>query len=262
MLTAECITSEGIMNTRLAERAEPVARAIYHGLIQFIGSSFFFILLGIGFLVAVVQLMDSTHPVFIFLLAILGVSIVLYGTGTHGVGSAEFKQVPVKVAVAGGAGVLAAVFGYGVAWMGKDIRAVFHAPQQYGRVVLSLAADPMTYQGDLRRLLITAVARTSGKPLHLFVQEDQIEVLVPISYFPDKAAVCVTATLPPDKPLTAKRFCPPLNWAKNDGSDGELVVQVGEGRLALAAPQANRVDEKNNPVRQDEVVLPDSEVFK
>src|SRR6266478_2940501 len=99
-----------------------IAPPIYAEIKDFFGSPVFFILLGCSFLFAAARLMENTHPSFVFLLAILGVSIVLYGTGTQGVGSADFKDVPIKVAVADGAGVLAAVFGFGDVWQSEKIQ--------------------------------------------------------------------------------------------------------------------------------------------
>ena len=247
------------MGKPFLQAVSPFARTIYDALLQFFASSMFFILLGIGFLIAVFRLLDSTHPSFIFLLAILGVSIVLYGTGTQGAGSAEVKNIPIKVVVAGGAGALAAIFGYGVAWLGKDIKGVFDVPHQYARVTLNLydEADPAETRDkygidDLRKLHVTAVARSTGKPLHLLALEDHIEILVPVTYFPEKSIVCITLTLPPNKSLTGKPNCPSLTWKKNEGgAESDLITHVAEGKLPLAPPRANRVDENNNPVPQD-----------
>ena len=98
--------------------------AIYAETKNFFSTPLFFILLGCAFLFLAGKYMEDTHPSFIFLLAILGISIVLYGTGTQGVGSANFQNVPVKVAVAGGAGVLAGVFGFGILWQSENIQSL------------------------------------------------------------------------------------------------------------------------------------------
>jgi hypothetical protein len=233
------------MPRRIAAAVGTAAAVIYAALQQFFASSLFFILLGIGFLVAVFRLIDSTHPTLIFLLAILGVSIVLYGTGTQGVGTADIKrQANIRIAIAGGAGVLAGVFGFGVAWLGKDIQDVFKVPHQYARVVLT---NNTKYEPDLRKLYITATSR-DNRPLHLLAYEDRVEVLMPVTFFPEREAICVTLTLPPNKPVTGKPNCPPLVWTKNDGADSELITRVATGDLPLIEPKATKVDERNNPV--------------
>src|SRR5262245_37293119 len=78
---------------------------------NFFSTGLFYIVLGIGFLWISFQNLES-HPAFIFLLVILGVAIVLYGTGTQATGSGNTGQM--NIAIAGGAGVLAAFFGFGV----------------------------------------------------------------------------------------------------------------------------------------------------
>src|SRR4051794_15932277 len=130
------------------------ARQAYAELKLFFATPLFFILLGSAFLIAAFRLMEDTHPSFVFLLAILGISIVLYGTGSQGVGSAEFKDaIPVKVAVAGGAGVLAAVFGFGILWQSERVSQVFKTSRQYGLVVLKNETNDIF---DLTTLRISA----------------------------------------------------------------------------------------------------------
>lgn len=223
---------------------------------MFFASPMFFLLLGIGFLATAFKLIDSTHPTFVFLLAILGVSIVLYGTGTQAVGSAELKNIPIKAVVAGGAGVLAAVFGFGVAWLGKDIQNVFKVPHEYAKITLELDKDALertkTVPPDLRKLLITARTR-DNRPVHVLTFETYIELLVPVTYFPERVGICVNLTLPPDdKSVTGTPNCPvKLTWRKNDSGDlSDPVTYLGTGNLPLIASKATRVDEFGTPVAQ------------
>ncbi len=188
--------------------------------------------------------MENTHPSFVFLLAILGVSIVLYGTGTQGVGSADFKDVPIKVAVADGAGVLAAVFGFGVVWQSEKIQKVFKTEQQYGLIELKSPGELF----EPASLHITANA-LDGRGLHLLSKSDSIEILMPIASFTSKARVCVTITNAEGKSMTGTNPCPDIAWETlGDRSHGEQITHYGAGVLPLVAPRPTRVDEQNRPV--------------
>lgn len=227
--------------------AKASAPAVYGEIKYFFGSSLFFILLGCSFLFAASRLMENTHPSFVFLLAILGISIVLYGTGTQGVGSAELKDVPIKVAVAGGAGVLAAVFGFGIVWQSDKIQRVFKTEQQYGLIVLENKTDQLF---DLTNLHIAANS-SDGRGLYLLAKANAIEVLMPISSFSTKSSVCITITNTTGKSMTGPQPCPSLQWQTvTDNSYGEQIKHVATAVLPLVAPKTSQVDEANRAVEQ------------
>ena len=198
--------------------------------------SLFFILLGCLFLFAAGKLMDETHPSFVFLLAILGVSIVLYGTGTQGVGQADLGTVPVKVFIAGGAGVLAAVFGFGVVWQGKAIKEVFSKTVNYG--VAELTTNLLF---DLRTLKISASTR-DGTTLPIIVKQGLVEIYVPISPTASHTRVCVTISNVDDKSMTSIDPCVdvPLSIS-NDNDYGAQVTHIGRGTLPLVPPQTTAI---------------------
>jgi hypothetical protein len=224
---------------------------LYTEIKSFFGSPVFFIVLGVAFLVAAYELMESTHPSFVFLLAILGVSIVLYGTGTHATGSAEIKNIPAKVYVAGGAGALAAIFGFGVASQSKNIQDVFKTEHQFGVVVLQNSSNQLF---DLTRLWIS-VRSHDGRELHALARESSLEILIPMTSFSPKSPVCVTVTNPGGKSMTARDPCPEVVWGTDsDHSFGELVSRVGKGTLPLVAPKASQLDEQSRPVEHFDYV--------
>jgi hypothetical protein len=227
--------------------AKYVASPIYAEIKDFFGSPIFFILLGCSFLFFAAKLMEDTHPSFVFLLAILGVSIVLYGTGTQGVGTAELKNVPIKVAVAGGAGVLAAVFGFGIVWQSKNIQEVFKAERQYAVVVLQNESDQLF---DLTTLRISARS-PDGRELHFLSRANSLEILVPITSFSPRSPVCVTVTHPTGKSMTDRNACPNVAWGSDtDHAYGELVNRVGTGILPLVPPKAAQLDEQSRPTER------------
>ena len=155
----------------------------------------------------------------------------MYGTGTQGVGSANFQNVPVKVAVAGGAGVLAGVFGFGILWQSENIQKVFQTARTFGLVELKYKSERF----DLTTLRVSARSR-DGKELPHLTTPDTIKVLVPIT-FTRRQSVCVTVLSDTGKALTAPNTCPQLVWrqdADNDYSD--FVKNIGEGELQLNPP--------------------------
>ena len=225
--------------------------ALYGEIKGFFGSPVFFILLGCAFLYMAGQLLHgaAVHPSFIFLLAILGVSIVLYGTGTHGVGTAEMKDFPIKVAVAGGAGVLAAIFGYGVIWKSQDIEKVFKTTREYAVVVLKNETKDLDLR-DLTKLRVSARA-WDGRNLHVLSKSDQIEILLPVASYPKDFRVCVTVEDLSGKSLTEEDNCSRVNLDKHDDSReyDELTSHVARGKLPLKAPKLiNPVDEAGKRV--------------
>jgi len=236
------------MDQTLLQTAANLARSAYSEIKLFFATPLFFILLGCAFLFAAWRLMQETHPSFVFLLAILGISIVLYGTGTQGVGNAEFKEVPVKVAVAGGAGVLACVFGFGVLWQSAKISDVFKTTHQYGLVVLQNETGSLF---DLTTLRIAARS-LDGRQLHLLSKADSVEIVTPILFVSDKVRICVEIKNSNGKSMTGPNPCPPLTWvdAAKDREYGEQVSRVAKGALPLVSPQSARVDESNRAVEQ------------
>ena len=212
---------------------------VFEALKAFFGSPFFFILLGIGFLLATYYYMDRTHPTFLFLLAILGVSIVLYGTGTQGVGTAQFKEVPVTVFVAGGAGVLAAVVGLGVVWQGERIQTVFSRARQFGLVILE---NNSGVKRNLNRLYISAKAQ-DGRDLHLISTDTKVQILVPITLTLAGKPVCITVFNEERKSMTAPNPCPTVTWTIDSSHEiSELVEHVGRADFPMVQPKQDEDD--------------------
>jgi hypothetical protein len=194
--------------------ARIAVQSVYTEVKSFFGSPIFFVILGCSFLLAAYRLIENTHPSFVFLLAILGISIVLYGTGTHGVGSADFKNVPVRVAVAGGAGVLAAVFGFGIVWQGEKIPEIFKAQRKYG--IIRLANGDKHY--DFSKLFISATS-FDGTPLHLMTRANLVQIVMPMTVFTTNLDVCVLVFDPSGKRLTEPDLCLVVALKEHDESD-------------------------------------------
>jgi hypothetical protein len=139
---------------------------------SFFSTGLFYIALGIGFLWIAFHNLES-HPAFIFLIVILGVAIILYGTGTQAAGSGNTGQL--NIAIAGGAGALAAFFGFGVIHYYETIQRVFKYTKDYA--VLELSSDDRT--ADLQDYEVRAESY-EGQPLHLWKKGQTIQVLIPL----------------------------------------------------------------------------------
>jgi hypothetical protein len=184
----------------------------------FFQSGFFYIALGCLFLVAGYRLTSAvqTHSAFIFLLVILGVALVLYGTGTSATG--EGTKGSIKVAIAGGAGVLALVLGFGVVFERDGLTDVFKSERDYGLLDITLPKN-VGIPVDLSRLDVDA--RLGGRvPLPVLNDNQKIEILVPIPQrIAKEASVIVVRFIP--KPGFQANYVNDTQqfkvlWASND----------------------------------------------
>jgi hypothetical protein len=102
-------------------------------LAQFVSSGVFFILLGLTLLFVARSGLGIVHTSFSFVLVVLGTAILLFGTGTQGMGKLESDAATAKynVAIAGGAGVLALVIGFGMMKYAPQIQRTFDIETKY-----------------------------------------------------------------------------------------------------------------------------------
>lgn len=101
---------------------------------QFFSSGVFFILLGLILLgVAYIALDKGVHTSFSFVLVVLGVAILLFGTGTQGIGKLESNTAAAQynIAIAGGAGALAIAIGFGMVRFGPEMQQAFGLETRY-----------------------------------------------------------------------------------------------------------------------------------
>jgi hypothetical protein len=149
---------------------------------KFFQSGLFYVVLGSLFLVVGYQLTtdSSTHSAFVFIIVILGVALVLYGTGTNA--SGENTTGSIKVAIAGGAGVMALVLGLGVVNQHEGLVQVFKHQRDYGVIDLSIAPE-------------------NGVPIDLSKYDVQARLggLVPLPLFYDAQRIRIFAPIPNDK---------------------------------------------------------------
>jgi hypothetical protein len=104
---------------------------------SFLSSGFFFLLLGGGFLFLAQHNMATNHAGITFVLVVLGVALLLYGTGTQGMG--QFKAegaAAYNVAIAGGAGAIAFAAAYGIIKYSPQMRAAFQPEKKFVRLLV------------------------------------------------------------------------------------------------------------------------------
>jgi hypothetical protein len=163
---------------RLSDRqANPAARSGFdwRWIPQFFSSGVFFIVLGISLLIIARNGLGIVHTSFSFVLVVLGTAILLFGTGTQGMGKLESDAATAKynVAIAGGAGVLALVIAFGMMEYAPQIHSTFDIETKYLVVRMQPKADGSTdlsnYWGRFEIDGIAIPSARRGKGFEVFV---------------------------------------------------------------------------------------------
>lgn len=104
----------------------------------FPSSGLFYMLLG-GLLLFIAQWrIETTHAAFTFVLVVLGIALLLYGTGTQSTGnfSSDTTAAKYNIAIAGGAGVLALCVAFGMVTYYPMMADTFRTEKKYLRVLI------------------------------------------------------------------------------------------------------------------------------
>jgi hypothetical protein len=191
--------------TILAERIGQLVSAFFQ-------SSAFYYFSGIGFIATALLLQNAgVYSTFVFMLALLGVAILLYGTGSQamlslGQGSQSLDKEKIEIllrgklndpaaaaqmsadiakvagvpsgqyanfAVAGGAAALTAFFGWGLAKYAPDVRDTFRDHTRFALVLIEPAAG-----SDLTAYMLSA-ATQYGHPLYVRPGPNQFYLMLP-----------------------------------------------------------------------------------
>jgi hypothetical protein len=157
----------------------------YEAAARFFSSGIFFMIVGAIFLGIAYFTMTRTHAAMSFVLVVVGVAILLYGTGTQSMGQFDSGQNAEKVArykvvLAGGAGVLAFCVAAGIIKFSGEMKSAFQIEQKYLRLHISgkgyQSDDIGRYVPDIRINGIAVPAARRG---------DHIEVYAPYLLSPD-----------------------------------------------------------------------------
>jgi len=106
----------------------------------FFRSGFFFMLIGFGLLVIADVEQGDTHSTFTFVYVVLGVAIILYGTGTQAAGTMNSPVTgdwKFQGSLVGGAGLLAILVGYTIVMKYPEMRSAFSQQRSYVRVFVT-----------------------------------------------------------------------------------------------------------------------------
>lgn len=158
---------------------------------SFFSSGNFYIVVGCIFLWQAISRADEAHSSLVFILAILGVAIILYGTGTQAAAQGDATQTApgttakLNLAIAGGAGVLAAVFGFGVLSYHDEIGKVFKRTVDFGILELTVADAANLGQYEVQAFL------PGSRPLHTWKSDTNMQVIVPILSVDQEVVVTV-----------------------------------------------------------------------
>ena len=147
-------------------QAKSAGPPVWAGFWYFVSSGFFFMLVGgVGLWFAFYS-MGKTHTSFTFVLVVVGVAVLLYGTGTQGVGNFETTAgaAKYKLGIAGGAGILAFAVGYGIVEKAGDIKRAFQIEKRYLRLSFAptLKDGVSTFDGYVPEVVIDGV----GAPVY------------------------------------------------------------------------------------------------
>lgn len=172
---------------------------------RFTTSGLFFMLIGGCLLYAAYETMGIAHPSLSFVMVVSGVAILLYGTGTQGVG--EVDSHGYKVAIAGGAGVLALCIGWGIVSRSTDIKTAFQMQKQYIQVFIKPTQDGISPNLFSRYMTVVSL---EGEEIPV-ARHGNISVAYVGYFMSDKYTPSLEITLYPDptKPSTDSTLATP-----------------------------------------------------
>jgi hypothetical protein len=168
-----------------------------------VSSGFFFIVLGGALLFFAQAHMSTNHAGITFVLVVLGVALLLYGTGTQGMGQfSSGTNAGYNIAIAGGAGVVAFAVAYGIIMYSTEMRNAFQPERKFVRVLVQ-GGDGLT---DIAQYASTF--EMDGVPVPAARKGRSVEVYVP--YLPYEIAKVPTSVPGGQTPPAAddKGMCP------------------------------------------------------
>jgi hypothetical protein len=206
---------------------------------DFFSSGIFFILLGIGLLYFAWRgLTVGIHTSFSFVLVVLGIAVMLFGTGTQGMGRLTSSEAVGRytISIAGGAGIIAVAIGYGMVMLGPKIQEVFELQTHYAWVELR-ASDPRC---SLEINRYWAEFTSNGETLAYKSRKGQIFVLLPYYYnelqranviggADDKKTIDAEFIVKDQKDLKENLLCAPNPKGHVDVAVSELNLQDDSG---------------------------------
>jgi hypothetical protein len=160
---------------------------------RFFASGVFFMIVGAVLLRIAYDTIGVTHTAMTFVFVVVGVAILLYGTGTQGIagvdpGGETEKIVRYHATLAGGAGALAFCVAAGIIAFPLQIKGAFLPNQNYIRLVVRGDTGFVEDIGHYRY-----VASVNSTRVPAVQRDDYIEIFAP--YLPGATDVTLDVTL-------------------------------------------------------------------
>jgi hypothetical protein len=221
----------------------------------------FFMVVGCAFLLAAALTMGRTHAAFTFVLVVLGVAILLYGTGTQGMGqlTSEANAAKYNIGIAGGAGIIALAVAFGIVEKSEKMKTAFQIEKKYVRVILAPQNDGVSTFDSY----VPEITKIDGTPVPALRRGEIVELFVPYFESEREIGLTLSAVLHNIEPSTRNQALSPrvkkvfiINIAPEnfDVSDGSLdwpryrpgnleSMQVNMQSTISNQNQLNKVDE-------------------
>jgi hypothetical protein len=166
------------------------ARIRTGGIWYFFSSGVFFMLVGAAALTAAYLTHYQAHSSFTFIMVVVGVAILLYGTGTQGAGNFDGSvgAARYRIGVAGGAGILAFAVAMGIVLKAPEIQRAFQIERKYVQLVFQGERDGISDLSDY-----VSDVRVNGNAVPTFRSGDSIVAFVPFVHGDDRQKLFLSA---------------------------------------------------------------------
>ena len=143
----------------------PVSPATYWDRFwHIVSSGLFFMVVGTAFLIVATATVGRIHAGTTFIFVVVGVAILLYGTGTQATGvfdASPTDNAKYKLRLAGGAGALAFAVGAGIVFFYDKINTAFREEFRYFEIIIPAADDGVT---NLENYIVGALVNDEQIP--------------------------------------------------------------------------------------------------
>jgi hypothetical protein len=146
---------------------------------DFFRSGLFFMLFGTAFLYFAFANGQRAHSAMTFILVVIGSAIVLFGTGTQATGDVDGTEEgrAYKIKIAGGAGVMSLIIGFGLVQKGHDLKGVFRPERTI--IVATLVAERSDVPAALGDYYVEAYL--DNLPVPVVRRDRVIELYIPVT---------------------------------------------------------------------------------
>ena len=133
-----------------APHTPPMPKTAWEALWMFSSSGLFFMVVGALFLAIAYSTIGGTHAGLTFVFVVVGIAILLYGTGTQSVGSFDSgaQEARTKIVLAGGAGALAFAVSAGIIFEADRINNAFREETRWLEVYFMAKEDGQSSLSD------------------------------------------------------------------------------------------------------------------